>query len=100
MVQTRLNNLDVYDDFEDNTLTPRTAPYVSLVAGSAGTLAVTNTSPISGTYSLTHLGNGASGSGNNWQYAFTMTGDAGPYNYQYSADFDIKLVSKGAKAES
>ena len=98
MVQTRLNNLDVYDDFEDNTLTPRTAPYVSLVAGSAGTLAVTNTSPISGTYSLTHLGNGASGSGNNWQYAFTMTGDAGPYNYQYSADFDIKLVSKGANA--
>lgn len=92
-----LTGLDLYDDFEDNLLTGRTAPYQNIThMGTAGTLAISAVTPISGTYSLTHLGNGASGSGNSWGYS--ITGAAGPYNYQYSADFDIKLISKGANA--
>ena len=90
--------LDLYDDFADNAKTGRTAPYFDIVDGTAGTVAISAVSPIAGTYSLTHVGGGASGSGNRWLYASTMTGKAGPYNYQYTADFDIKLVSHGANA--
>jgi hypothetical protein len=98
MAQTSLPNLDVYDDFEDNAKTGRVAPYKNIVDGTTGTVAITNVSPISGTYSLTHVGGGASGSGNRWLYESSVTGKAGVYNYEYTADFDIKLVSKGANA--
>lgn len=95
MVQTKLRNLDVYDDFEDGLTTGRTSPYPNIVPG-VGTTAISSTSPISGTYSLTHLGSGSSGSGNNWKYESSISGIAGPFDYEYTVSFDVKMVSYGA----
>jgi hypothetical protein len=82
-----LSNLYYYDDFEDGLLTGRTSPYQNMVVG-AGTGLVTNTSPITGTYSCKHTGNGADSLSNRIYWS-----DTTPY---FSATFNFKLLTQGA----
>jgi hypothetical protein len=84
---TQLGSLYYYDDFEDGLLTGRTAPYLTMGV-SAGTGVATSTSPISGTYSISHLGDGSDNFYN--LIVFTET------HPTFEATFDFKLMTQGA----
>jgi hypothetical protein len=83
---TPLSNFYYYDDFEDGLVTGRTAPYQNMNVG-AGTGIVTNTSPLNGTYSFKHTGNGSDSVSNRVYY-----NDGNPY---FSATFNFKLLTQG-----
>jgi hypothetical protein len=82
-----ISNLYYYDDFEDGLFTGRTAPYLNWIYNGYGTYAVTNSSPINGTYSLKMTGNGSDSVSNRLMFP-----DTNPY---FSCSFNFKLLTQG-----
>jgi len=78
---------DYYDDFEDNKYTGRTAPYVDWTVGT-GTPAMESGSPLSGTYSIKHTGNGSNAITNIMKQTLS--------EHPYRVDFKFKLTNQGS----
>jgi hypothetical protein len=61
---TLYDDYGIFDDFEDNKYTGRSAPYTDWSVG-IGTASIDSTTPLNGTYSVHHIGSGASTHGYN-----------------------------------
>lgn len=81
-----------YDAFEDNLVNGRAPPYTSLYQN-GGTLSITNTTPISGAYSLKHVGGGAADN-MGWAYSGKT------FPLICSLEFDVKLITQGEGANT
>lgn len=86
------NTFTYFDDFEDGKYTSRSSPYKQWTLG-YGTPAMETASPINGTYSIKHTGNG-SNSIYNGLYGATNAGNS----LTYATGFDFKLSSQGIQS--
>jgi hypothetical protein len=90
-LSSNLSHLLVYDDFEDNKLTGRTAPYVNWT-GRGGTGALISSGQISGAYSYKHTGSGIAADSNCGTFPNT--------NDTTTIRFNFKLTTQGAGSQT
>jgi hypothetical protein len=87
-----LSNFYYFDDFEDGLYTGRTAPYLNWTPNGVGTPSITNSSPITGTYSLKFIGNAANSISNRITFPETST--------QFDLTFNFKLITQGVGTQT
>lgn len=93
----KVQKLYYYDDFEDNLLTGRTSPrrtWTNGVSANPGVTAISSTSPLEGTYSLTHVG-GGNLSHYDRAYISHPVGSAG-----FIVEFKLRCVTQGVVANT
>lgn len=92
-----ISRFNYYDDFEDNKYTGRSSPRLNWTNGTSanpGTTAISSTSPLEGTYSLTHVGGGLL-SHYDRAYITHPIGAAG-----FGLEFKMRCVTQGTVANT